>query len=229
MTRAELKNRAKSQLRGNWGWAICLFLVGAIITGVLTGINTAWGEAVADQGTDITNIFQVMFDKGAAAYNFLVGFITTMIGWGIAYTVLHFADTGEKEQVFKGAFSGFTDGRLKNTFLTALLEYIFITLWTCLLIIPGIVKGYSYAMAPYIMKDMFDAGHDMKATEAITESRKLMNGHKAELFILDISFWGWDILGLITCGIGFIWITPYYRQTKANFYRQLAGNKYLQK
>lgn len=226
MTRAELKDRAKSQLRGNWGWAICLFLVGFIVTAIISGVNTVWGEAVSNQ-VDINNIFQVLFDQGAGAFNLVAGIVITMISWGITYTILHFADTGEKEQVFKGTFSGFTGGRIKNTFLTALLQEIFITLWTCLLVIPGIVKGYSYAMAPYIMKDMFDAGHEMKATEAITESRKLMNGHKAELFILDISFWGWDILGLITCGIGFIWITPYYRQTKANFYRQLAGDKYL--
>lgn len=226
MTRAELKNRAKAQLRGNWGWAICLFLVGAIINGIITGINTAWGEAVSKQ-VDFTNIFQVLFAKGAGAFNLVAGLITSMILWGITYTLLHFADTGEKEQVFEGAFSGFTGGRLKNTFLTVLLEDIFIFLWTCLLIIPGIVKGYSYAMAPYIMKDMFDADHEMTATEAITESRKLMKGHKVELFVLDLSFLGWGILGLVTAGIGFIWITPYYRQTKANYYRQLAGNKYL--
>lgn len=228
MTRAELKDRAKAQLRGNWGWAICLFLIGAIIIGILTSVNTIWGEAVSKQ-RDITNISQVLFDQGAGAYNLVVGIFTTMIGWGVTYTVLNFADTANKEQVFKGVFSGFTDGRFKNTFLTALLQEVFLTLWTCLLIIPGWIKGYSYAMAPYIMKDMFDAGHEMKATEAITESRKLMNGHKAELFLLDVSFWGWDIVGLITGGIGFLWITPYYRQTKANFYRQLAGDRYLQK
>lgn len=220
MTRAELKDKAKNQLRGNWGWAICLFLVGEIITGGIAGISN-----IRAFGT--TNSVQILF--GLGIINSIGGIISSMIIWGATYTVLHFADTGEKEQILKGTFSGFTGGRIKNTFLTILLQNIFLSLWALLLIIPGVVKCYSYAMTPYIMKDMFDAGHKMKATEAITASRELMKGHKAELFLLDISFWGWNILGIITCGIGFIWIIPYYRQTKANFYRQLAGNRYLQK
>ena len=102
---------------------------------------------------------------------------------------------------------------------------IFTALWTILFIIPGIIKGYSYAMTPYILKDKFAAGQtDIGATEAITESRHLMDGHKMDLFVLDLSFIGWGLLGIITCGIGFIWITPYYRQTKTNFYRSLVAN-----
>ena len=129
MTRAELKSKAKSQLRGNWGWAICLFLVGAIITGLITSINAAWIEPVADK-ENIVNMVQQVVTQGASLLSFVLGLITTMIGWGITYTILHFVDSGEKEQVFKGTFSGFTGGRIKNTFLTALLQEIFITLWT---------------------------------------------------------------------------------------------------
>lgn len=102
---------------------------------------------------------------------------------------------------------------------------LFITLWLFALVIPAFIKGYSYAMTPYVLKDKFSAGQtDIGATEAITESRKLMDGHKMDLFILDLSFIGWGLLGIITCGIGFIWIVPYYRQTKANFYRSLVAN-----
>lgn len=102
---------------------------------------------------------------------------------------------------------------------------IFTALWTILFIIPGFIKGYSYAMTPYILKDKFAAGQtDIGATEAITESRHLMDGHKMDLFVLDLSFIGWGLLGIITFGIGFIWIVPSYRQTKANFYRSLVAN-----
>lgn len=82
-------------------------------------------------------------------------------------------------------------------------------------------------MTPYIMKDLYDSGKTPTATEAITKSRELMDGHKTDLFVLDLSFLGWAILGIVTAGIGFIWITPYYRQTKANFYRKLAGDQFL--
>ena len=124
-------------------------------------------------------------------------------------------------------FSAFTAGKFLSTLLTYLLYEIFLMLWYILLVIPGIVKSYSYSMTPYIMKDLYDSGKTPTATEAITESRELMDGHKTDLFVLDLSFLGWAILGIVTAGIGFIWITPYYRQTKANFYRKLAGDQFL--
>lgn len=82
-------------------------------------------------------------------------------------------------------------------------------------------------MAPFIVKDMTDAGKEISATQAITESRKLMDSHKSDLFIFDLSFLGWTLLCILTAGIGFLWSTPYYRAAKANYYRKLAGDKYL--
>ena len=76
---------------------------------------------------------------------------------------------------------------------------------------------------PYIMRDMLDHSHEPTATEA---SRQLMKGHKMDLFILDLSFIGWWLLGIISCGIGLLWVMPYYRQTKANFYRNLANDQF---
>ncbi|MCI1290342.1 MAG: DUF975 family protein [Lactobacillus sp.] len=92
---------------------------------------------------------------------------------------------------------------------------------------PGIIKAYSYSQTAYIMKDMFAAGHKMTATEAITASRQVMDGHKAELFLLDLSFLGWYLLGVVTWGIALLLVVPYYRVTRANYYRQLVGNKFL--
>lgn len=84
----------------------------------------------------------------------------------------------------------------------------------------------SYSMAPYIVKDLAEAGEDIAPTEAISESRKLMDGHKGELFLLDLSFIGWAILATIPLGLGWPWLTPYYQATKANYYRQLAGDQF---
>ncbi|MGK4062458.1 DUF975 family protein, partial [Lactobacillus johnsonii] len=145
--------------------------------------------------------------------------------WGVAYTILDFVETGNMETWYTGIFSAYSNGRFKNSLCTLFMVNIFTALWTILFIIPGIIKGYSYAMTPYILKDKFAAGQtDIGATEAITESRHLMDGHKMDLFVLDLSFIGWGLLGIITCGIGFIWITPYYRQTKTNFYHSLVAN-----
>ncbi|MDE6546550.1 MAG: DUF975 family protein [Lactobacillus sp.] len=228
MTRAQMKQAAKDQLRGNWGWAICLTIFAWLVNAVIMDLNRwIW------TGKDFTytilrfnkeNLIQG-YKPGYNLSEIIVSLITGLILWGVAYTILDFVETGKMETWYSGIFSAYSNGRFKNSLFTLFMTNLFVSLWTILFIIPGFIKGYSYAMTPYILKDKFSAGQtDIGATEAITESRQLMNGHKMDLFVLDLSFIGWGLLGLITLGIGFIWITPYYRQTKANFYRSLVAN-----
>lgn len=122
--------------------------------------------------------------------SFSIGILGGMVLYGVTYTFLALADGKKIENIFSSMFSGFTSRKFLPTLLTSLLVDIFISLWTILLIIPGIVKGYSYSMAPYIVKDLAEAGKDIAPTEAINKSRKLMDGHKGELFLLDLSFIG---------------------------------------
>lgn len=228
MTRAQMKQASKDQLRGNWGWAICLTIFAWLFNAVIMDINR-WIWTGKDFSYTVLHYNRETLIEGyKPGYNIseiIVGLITGLILWGVAYTILDFIETGKMEAWYTGIFSAYSNGRFKNSLFTLFMVNIFTALWTILLIIPGIIKGYSYAMTPYILKDKFAAGQaDIGATEAITESRHLMDGHKMDLFVLDLSFIGWGLLGIITFGIGFIWIVPYYRQTKANFYRSLVAN-----
>lgn len=106
----------------------------------------------------------------------------------------------------------------KAWWLNILISF-FTMLWSVLLVIPGIIKMYSYSMALYIL-----AEHPtMTAREALDESKRITDGHKMELFMLDLSFIGWFLLGTITFGIAFIYVTPYLNATRANFYNELRG------
>jgi uncharacterized membrane protein len=100
-----------------------------------------------------------------------------------------------------------------------LLEAVFIALWSCLLIVPGIVKFFSYSMAYYILRD----NPDMSALDAITASRNMMNGYKGKLFGLYLSFIGWWFLCLFSFGVGYLWLTPYISLSCANFYEDLKN------
>ncbi|AKN30459.1 hypothetical protein Ccar_06325 [Clostridium carboxidivorans P7] len=102
-------------------------------------------------------------------------------------------------------------------FLLELIKSLFIILWTLLLIVPGIIASLKYSMAYYIIID----NPDLSVTDAIDLSTKMMDGHKSRLFCLVLSFFGWFLLGILTLGIGFIWISPYYETSKANFYEEL--------
>ncbi len=99
-----------------------------------------------------------------------------------------------------------------------ILEGIFIFLWSLLLIIPGIVASYKYRLAYYLALDRPDLG----PLQCISESKRLMNGYKSELFVLDLSFLGWYILGALTFGIVLVWKLPFIHVTYAFFYRQLS-------
>jgi len=103
---------------------------------------------------------------------------------------------------------------------TMLLKDIFLALWTCLFIIPGIVKSYSSRMVSYILAE----DPDISATDAITRSREMMNGHKWNAFVLDLSFIGWGILSALTFGILYIfYVGPYVYGTDAELYQTLKA------
>lgn len=111
-------------------------------------------------------------------------------------------------------------GDYGHVFCTLFLRDLFLFLWTLLLIIPGIIKSYSYMLVPYIVKD----NPQLSAQEVITRSKELMDGNKMQAFKMDLSFLGWALLGIITLNLGNIfWTTPYYENTRAALYLELTG------
>lgn len=88
------------------------------------------------------------------------------------------------------------------------------TLWV-FTIVGGVIKHYSYCLVPYIIAE----NPGLNSKEAITLSRKMMDGHKFECFVLDLSFIGWDILGIITLGLAeLFFVNPYKEATRAEYY-----------
>ena len=221
VTRKELKDNAKQYLRGNWGWAIIVFLITAIIVGIFTGAGHWLDETYINY--DGTNIFY----QFASPIGSILLWIGSFIGLSRNIAFLELRDDQKEEKPYMAAFSVFTENRFGPELINFVLVSIFTFLWTWLLIIPGIIKAYSYSMTPYIVKDMVASGKQVSATYGINASKELMKGHKMALFIFDLSFLGWNILAAITCGIGYLWVTPYYQTAKANFYRRIAGDKFL--
>lgn len=221
VTRKELKDNAKQYLRGNWGWAIIVFLITAIIVGIFTGAGHWLDETYINY--DGTNIFY----QFASPIGSILLWIGSFIGLSRNIAFLELRDDQKEEKPYMAAFSVFTENRFGPELINFVLVSIFTFLWTWLLIIPGIIKAYSYSMTPYIVKDMVASDKQVGATDGINASKELMKGHKMNLFIFDLSFLGWNILAAITCGLGYLWVTPYYQTAKANFYRHIAGDKFL--
>ena len=142
--------------------------------------------------------------------------LTPVLGFGVCSFYLTMARTGsaEFETVFTDTFSDF----LKKWGAT-LLQGLYIWLWSLLFIIPGIVKSYSYAMTNYILLDNPEMGID----EAITQSRRMMDGYKWKLFCLDLSFILWHLLAWCTCGILYIYLVPLMTASRTQFYEELKA------
>ncbi|NLE03060.1 MAG: DUF975 family protein [Fibrobacter sp.] len=115
----------------------------------------------------------------------------------------------------KNIFDGFSS--FGNNLAAYLLMLLYIILWTLLLIVPGIIAAFNYSMTMFILAD--NPGLD--ASEALKKSKKMMNGNKAKLFYLYCRFIGWILLGFLTVGIGFLWITPYIMTSISLFYEDI--------
>ena len=113
--------------------------------------------------------------------------------------------------------AGFS-GNYRNVVWVMFCRDIFIFLWTLLLIVPGIVKSYEYRMVPYVLAE----NPDLSREEAFALSKRMMDGDKMNAFILDLSFIGWAILTILTCGlVGIFYYQPYLALTDAALYQTL--------
>lgn len=97
---------------------------------------------------------------------------------------------------------------------TMLLTNVYQFLWTLLLIVPGVIKAISYSQTQFILKDC----PELSFNEAIERSMDMMEGHKMQYFLLWLSFIGWILLAIISCGILSLWVNPYISATYAHFY-----------
>ena len=110
-------------------------------------------------------------------------------------------------------FSGFTGGNYGNVVKTMFLVDLYTFFWSLLFIIPGIVKGYEYSMVHYLLAE----NPDMPSERAFELSKEMMNGRKWDLFVLDLSFFGWGLLASLVV-IGNVFLQPYIQATHAEVY-----------
>lgn len=202
MDTKSLKSEAKRQLTNRWTLAVCTILVANILTGLLTS-----NKKLLDNNLGYLSI------SFSLLYLILGGVITA----GKCRFLLNM--TLDKDTaMFTDLFSQF------NIFLKTLALNLLVTLISVLgfifLIIPGIVIAYMYSQSFYILVE----NPEMDVTDCMAASRKLMVGHKWELFYLHLTFIGWLLVGALTFGIAYLWINPYFDLTCTNYYLSIKSN-----
>lgn len=201
------KNEALSALRGNWANAL-------VATIILVALALFFSSNDA-----INSYYQRIVINPFIGYSltFVSLFVLLPLAVGYSNSMRVLLETGDNRLANNSFSLGF--GNWLHVVWGMILSTIYIFLWTLLLIIPGIIKSYSYALTPYILVEH----PEMSANEAIEESMRLMDGHKFDLFYLQLSFIGWAILSILSLGLGVFWLIPYQMTAQAAFYRDIKN------
>lgn len=226
MVYSDIRARARDRLRENWAAAVAVCLVAWLLGGAMTGssflpqITFKWHGEVTSLEDALTTLTTLSHQFGGTSVSIsalgLVGFILGgVIQLGYAKYLLK--QHSRQEATISDLFSEFD--RFGQGFTQKFLRGLYCFLWGLLFIVPGIVKGFSYAMTPFIMADH----PHLSASEAISASKDMMDGHKWELFVLRLSFIGWSILAALTFNVGNLALNPYKNAAEAAFYREIAG------
>ena len=200
-----LMTQALKSLIGKWGIAIGAWLVFFI----LTDFQVGW-EWQGDDGGD--------YKVGLKIIGLIIGGPLSL-----GYTTLILLISRNQKPDFAILFGGFK--RFGISFAAYLLRFIFIILWTLLLIIPGIIACLRYSQTFYILSEDKKIG----SLEAISKSKEMMVGNKWKLFCLYCRFIGWFILCIVTLGFAGLYVGPYISQSCANFYNDLINDNLTEK
>jgi hypothetical protein len=219
-SRAELKARAKNVLREIYWSAF-----GVSIVIALAGGGGGTGGGGNSRSRNSRHSFNWNSNDGSFINWQIISIILLVLAVLIVFRIFigyalevggrrYFVQSAQYRDN-KGCFSFGFDGQnymaiVKTMFVTGILIF----LWTLLLIIPGIIKSYAYRMVPYILAD----NPNMGVREAISLSNEMTMGHKFDMFVLDLSFIGWYLLGTLALGIGVLFVMPYENATNAELY-----------
>lgn len=191
-TRAEIKSLAKESFRNRYWLCVGAFVLNGLISVALA--YTMVGSLI------------------------LSGPI--LIGMNYLFVRIFMGLDGDIGTMFSKAFEDF--GRKLGGYLWMTLLLVLWSLLLILFIVPGVVmliiKGYAYAMTPYILGDC----PNVRAQDALKLSVRMMKGHKWQLFVFQLSFIGWHLLNAFTMGLlGIFWVFPYQQTAMAGWYLEL--------
>ncbi|MBF4693638.1 DUF975 family protein [Fusibacter ferrireducens] len=230
-SRIELKTKAKKFLKQNYMTAFFVSMIIMVVTGASTRSNSRMDNFNPMPRVDVYQNGHITFD-GLTSWLPVFSFaIIVMIVVFIALRVFvgyilevggrnYFLRGTEREVSFREVGFGFNSEYYFNIVITMLIRSVYNLLWVLLLIIPGIVKYYAYSMVPYILAD----NPNIESGRAIELSMDMTRGQKWDIFVLDLSFIGWYILGGLLFGIGVWFVNPYADATKAQLYASLRVN-----
>ena len=228
-TRQELKTRGKAAFKRNYWKSVAAGVVAMLVTGAAVSSGTRVSGGYEEFGAQLNaslaqsgisplvfvSILLAVLGISALVSAAINAFLNNPIQVGVDR---FFLKNGQEPANLKELLYAFQSGNYLKIVAVKFLAGLFITLWSLLLVIPGIIKGFEYLMVGYILAD----DPDMGVMDALRKSKQMMKGHKWNAFVLKLSFLGWGILSLLTFGIlDIFYVRPYMEATYAELYLAL--------
>ncbi|MGN1251208.1 MAG: DUF975 family protein [Candidatus Spyradocola sp.] len=227
--RAQLKQNARDVLRNNYWMALLVSLVAGLLVNVGGGAGGAAGGTGGwiEQGVASGQIDWITAAVFSTAIG-VVAILTVLVGLAVSFFLAgpvqiglcrYYLESREGRSTFGSLFYTFSHGYL-NSAAAMFVTDLFVGLWSLLFIIPGIVKGLAWSQVPYLLAE----NPGMTGKRARELSDRMTYGHKCNIFVLQLSFLGWILLGCLACGVGTLFVAPYIEATSAELYATLRGN-----
>ncbi len=223
MRAKDYRKQAWNTLKGHWKPAVITGVIATVLGGNIATMGSASSSSTdTDALTELANANPEMIATiliGLLVPALIFGLISLFIGGSVSlgYARFNLDLMDGRELRTKTLFSQFS--RFGTGMAMRFLTGLFVFLWSLLFIVPGVIAGLGYAMTPYVLAE----NPDMGAREAMKVSKDMMKGHKWRLFCLEISFFGWYLLGAVTLGIANLFVVPYAEAAVATFYREISG------
>jgi uncharacterized membrane protein len=185
-------------------------LIFSVVVGLVSSLSASYGPQINPETF-------VVISQGNPFLNFSFTVLTFFVAGYAAYGMMKVFITVSKDElpiIDKSLVASVKEQPIKAPLLS-LVANALLALWTLLFVIPGLIKSYSYAMATFILVNE----PKIEPLEAITKSRKLMDGKKLRLFLLDLSYLGWYFISLFTFGILTVWVASWHYTARALFFQ----------
>lgn len=224
-TRAQIKTNAKAVMARNYWQMLGVSVVYVLIGGAI------------NSSTISSSRLTLEFSENMSVQAMVMALIALLVALAFTFAFNAFVacplEVGKNRYFMKNRlmparfndlFFAFGDARLyyMNVVKTQFLRILYEFLWSLLLVIPGIIKGYEYRMIPYILAE--NPSIDPKRAFAL--SKKMTDGEKWKMFVLDLSFYGWLLLGSLACCVGIYFVEPYIQATYAELYEAMRAKMY---
>ena len=227
LSRIELKQNAKVLTKSARVSAYRITLIFMLILAALSLAEDYVGanEGVWVQVGDMEILFRSSYLFSHPAFPTPVVLFVSVFVWllgcvlSAGWILYHLGVRQGKVMPYDTLFEGFSfAGKIV---LLNLVMAVFIALWSMLLIVPGIIAAYRYRFALYNLCENPELG----VMDALSMSKQQTRGYKLDLFVLDVTFLGWNLLCVLTAGILSIWITPYIQQTDLGYFEAIKAEK----